>query len=160
MNAILKMCYIASDKYRGVHFLAGASYGRFFWLGIALSITCVISSEGEILWISQPKKHWIPFGKKWYLYQDNIISEDVMNCFRWLKLGDTRNPSVCSFCARLRSVYVEEHYRNGKWVRRNKYRIKYIGKNCKVWYCCCLFYLQPLRSSSYSILTYRYDVMQ
>jgi len=39
LEAIFKKCYIASDKYWGVHFLAVASYGRFFWLGIALSIT-------------------------------------------------------------------------------------------------------------------------
>jgi hypothetical protein len=30
LEAILKMCYITSDKYWGVHFLAVASYGRFF----------------------------------------------------------------------------------------------------------------------------------
>ena len=30
LEAILKMCYIASDKYWGVHFLTVASYGRFF----------------------------------------------------------------------------------------------------------------------------------
>jgi len=39
------------------------------------------------------------------LHQDTLISEDViMNCCRWLKLGDMSNTSVCSSCARLESV--------------------------------------------------------